>query len=407
MIRVQTMTKQVVVSRTGKVQGIKGLYKDLSSSRFFVRYSYHGVDKQLTIFPKNQTFSGLEKEASKGLTELKRRVKDAVCELEPEIMASPKDKIERAQDALVNAIQKHWAKRGSSEKHVVRLLRFTKGMCLCTTSKAKDRNLINEHNHIAAMEMVENGAFSESQRMEAYKSINNVFTELIHAEIHFGNNPSVSLIRPKQISNSRTVELTFEDVASVIRYIREDQTIDAIKRVEAELFIRLCVETGQRPGDIHRFNIMNLTPDRHYHFDNHKTSRKHRVSHVISDASMNLAMTAIVMRGGQVEYPQAIRNRFGEDDEYSSFWRFCMVVYSDYLNSIIHKLIGIDKTLYCARHFFISEMFRMTDSEIWAEVFTHEGRNVNQKHYLHVDQERADSLLKEMSNRLDAAIDEQ
>ncbi len=404
MIRVQTMTKQVTVSRTGKVHGIKGLYKDLSSNRFYVRYSFHGVDKQLTVFPKNLTFSGLEKTASRGLTELRRRVMEAVGEAEPEMVLSPKDKISRAQDALVDAIEKHWAKRGSTQRHIVRLLRFTKGLCLCSTQKPKDKQLFNEHNHHVAMTMIENHEFSDGQRSQAYKSINNVFSELIHAEIHHGSNPAVALIKPKNVCESRTTELTFADVAAVIRYIRNDQTIDALKRIEAELFIRLCIETGQRPGDIHRWNVLNITPDKHYLFDNHKTSRKHRVAHLISDVSMNLAMTAIVMRGGTVEYPQSIGNKYRENDDYQSFWRLCPSAYGHYINSVIRNVVGEDKTLYCARHFFISEMFRMTDSELWAEVFTHEGRNVNQRHYLHVDQSRADALLKEMSKRLDEAI---
>ncbi len=60
--------------------------------------------------------------------------------------------------------------------------------------------------------------------------------------------------------------------------------------------------------------------------------------------------------------------------------------------------------MYNARHFFISEIFRRTESEFWAEVFTHEGRNTNQRHYLHPEQKKADEILTDYMNSLEEAI---
>lgn len=399
------MTKPVIIKKSGKVYGIKGLYKDPSSDRYFVRYSKGGIDRQLTICPKNQTFSGLEKAAAKGITELKRRVNSIIGESAHECNMTTKDRIQRAQDALINAIQDHWAKRGSSQKHIMRLLRCTNGMCLCSSVHEKDKKLFNEHNLEIARNLVESGNISDSKRGEAYKSINNVFTELIHAEIHTGNNPAISMIKPKQVNGNRETELTFVDASKAIAYIRNDEKSDALKRSECELFLRLCIETGQRPLDIHMWTLMKMTPDRYYQFMSHKTDRKHRVKHKMSQSSVSMAMSIMLMRGGCVEYPQAIRNRFDQDDEYNSFFSYSLGSIGRYLNAAIRESVGEGKTLYSARHFFISEIFRMTQSEFWAEVFTHEGRDVNQKHYLHVDQSQADEIIDAISAGLNEAIE--
>ncbi len=398
------MTKPVIIKKSGKVYGIKGLYKDPSSDRFFVRYSKGGVDRQLTICPKNLTFSGLEKAATKGMTELKKRVNGVIDIERPEASITPKDRIAKAQDALVDAIQDHWAKRGSTQKHILRLLRFTRGMCLCSCTRDKDKKLYNDHNLEIARCLIESTELSDCQRVEAYKSINNVFTELIHAEIHSGCNPAVTVIKPKPVKGNRETELTFDDAAKTIRFIRNDEKTDETKRAEAELFLRLCMETGQRPIDVHMWNLLKMTPDRYYQFSSHKTDRRHRVKHKISQVTVSLAMSTMLMRGGCVEYPQAIRNRFDHDDEYNSFFSLGVRSICNYINAAIKDSVGEEKTLYSARHFFISEMFRMTQSEFWAEVFTHEGKTTNQRHYLHVDQSQADELIRAMSEHLDEAI---
>lgn len=401
----RNMTKQVIVTPTGKVKGIRGLYKTTSSNRFYVRYACQGVDRQLTIHPKNQTFSGLEKAARKGLTELKKLVRTELPKTREYVQASSQDTIANAQDALSKVIIWHWGKRGCCQRQISRLLCHTRDMCLCSTQDVNINTMLNAHNLNLSRQAVENDASSNSLKHQKYKDINNVFTELIRIGSHHGSNPTLALIRPKAPQTTRTAELTFEDAAKVIAFIRKDETADSIKRAEAELVLRLCMETGQRPNDIHRWNLLNLTPDRHYQFESHKTGTKHRVNHLISKTSQALAMTIVLMRGGVTEYGHKNLNRYTSDTPYMSFWRYTSSVYGIYINSIIHRLVGADKVLYSARHFFISEVFRMTESEFWAEVFTHEGRTANTKHYLHPDQQRADAILTEISRRLDAAIE--
>ncbi len=391
---VKSMTNQVFITESEKVQGIRGLYKDQSSGRFYVRYSFHGIDKQLTICPKNSTFSGLDAAARKGLNELKKIVKSIANDKESDAIVTKKDKISCAQTALVKAVETHWARRGTTQKHIYRLLQFTRGMCLCRPSNRKDASTLDAHNLEIARSVIEGASLSDCQKREAYRSIYTVFNELIHAGIHTGNNPAHFVIRPKHNASIRESELTFEDAAIVIHAIREDKTVDAIKRAEAELFLRLCMETGQRPIDIHMWTPMKMTPDRHYQFSSHKTSRAHRVKHIISKQVQELAMTIVLMRSGSIEYPHKFDNKFGNDEHYSSFWRLTKTVYENYINAIIrHELCDESKTLYCARHFFVSEIFRRTESEFWSEVFTHEGKTINQRNYLHPDQEKADEII--------------
>lgn len=402
----EVVTKQVLVLNSGKIQGIKGLYKDLSSGRFYVRYSRHGVDKQLTVYPKNPTFSGLEKAAAKGLNELKKQVKSLVCD-DLTSACSEKDRVERAADALVLAIQSHWAKRGTTEKHIMRLLQFTRGMCICKTENKKLVSFFDAHNIGVAREIVEGDSLSIGQRAEAYKSIQFVFDELIHIGMHHGCNPAYQLIKPKYAKASRESELNFDDAARVIHFIRHDDGVNPVRRAEAELFLRLCIETGQRPIDVHMWNVSRIIPGNHYQFMSHKTGRKHRIKHLISKQAIDLANTIALMRGGVVEFHHALKNKFGNDEPYQSFWMSGQKAYVDYLNAVIKKVVGGDKSLYCARHFFISEIFRMTNSEFWAELFTHEGKTANTRHYLHASQDEADRLLGIISGGLDLAISAQ
>ncbi len=405
MYRVKLMTKPVVTTKSGKVQGIRGLYKDPSSERYYVRYSFHGIDKQLTIYPKNETFSGLERAASQGLGQLKKQVKSTAGESLPENVQSPKDRISCAQAALVKAIETHWGRRGTTQKHIKRLLQFTRGMCLCSESKTKEKSVYDAHNLRLARDFVEDGRLSGSQRREAYRSIFTVFSELIRAELHHGSNPAVHLIRPKHAVGVRDALLDVDDAAIAINAMRKDESTEPAKRAESELFLRLCMETGQRPIDIHMWSPLRIDSTQHYQFLSHKTSSKHRVKHIISQASQKLATTIILMRGGIIEYPHELKNKYGSGESYDAFWRYSPRVYENYINGIIKRTVNENKTLYCARHFFISKVFSLTDSEFWAEVFTHEGKTANTKHYLHVDQKKADEILEAISTQLDAAID--
>lgn len=405
MYRVKLMTKPVITTNSGKVQGIRGLYKDPSSNRYYVRYSFHGIDKQLTIYPKCETFSGLERAAAQGLGQLKKQVKATACDVLPVNVQSPKDRISCAQAALIRTIEEHWGKRGTTQKHIKRLLQFTRGMCLCgASSKPKEKAEINAHNLRISRDLVEDVRLSGSRRREAYRSIQTVFSELIHACIHHGDNPAAHLIRPKEVVGVRDEVLTFDDAARVIMSIRKDEGTEPLKRAEAELFLRLCMETGQRPIDIHMWTPARIDTEFHYQFVSHKTARKHRAKHIISKRVQELASMIIIQRGGVIEYQHELKNAYAKNEAYDAFWRYSQRVYEDYINGIIKRVIGPEKSVYCARHFFVSEVFKMTESEFWAEVFTHEGKTANTRHYLHVDQKKADEILLKISSALDDAI---
>lgn len=47
---------------------------------------------------------------------------------------------------------------------------------------------------------------------------------------------------------------------------------------------------------------------------------------------------------------------------------------------------------------------RRTNSEFWAEVFTHEGKTVNQRNYLHPEQKKADEILTGFTNDFQSEI---
>lgn len=396
------MTRPVIVTRSGKVVGIKGLYRS-PSGRYYVRYARLGFDKQMTITPISLTFSGLQKAAQKALTALKAQAKSEFAKSGGSVQLSEKDELELSQAALVAAIKDHWGRRGCSQGRINQLLFHTREMCLCSGEKMNIKAMDKRNAEIASA-LIENDEASDNLRRQIYSDINCVFSELIRIGAHKGYNPVNRMVRPRTCQCVRVGELDFNEAARAIIDIRDDYKSKPVNRAESELFLRLCIETGQRPRDVHEWTLSEMSPDGHFLFKSHKTGTKHRVSHLISKASREIAFNIILMRGGITEFDHNSINRFSKTEVYRSFWSHKADFYSRYINEILRK-VAPGKILYLARHFFISEVFRMTGSEFWAEVFTHEGKSANTRHYLHADQAKADQILMEISDRLEVAIE--
>lgn len=390
------MTKKVIIKPSGKVDGIRGLYKDCSSGRWYVRLSFHGIDKQVTIECKNETFSGLERAAGRALRILKKEVESiSTGEMETN-KRNPALLFSNGEKALQNAIKKRWTLKGTSEKKIKEYMRHCSGLVLCENKHFA--STIDAHNVREAQGRIYNDGCSNQSREERFCTINTVFKQLILCGVHKGSNPCDSIPKPKHCVNRRLDEFTFERAAEVIKAIREQFKNNDVRRDEHELFFRLCFETGQRPKDVYLFDARDIK-DGHYHFSSHKTERFQRVSHKLSNEVMELTRRLIDARKS-IFFSQRWKNEFVGDEVFECFWETSFAMFSRALNNIIHKLYGPSVSLYYTRHFFVSEVFRITGSEFWAEAFTHEGRNANEIHYLHPDQEKADEILIEYQRRL-------
>lgn len=385
------MTKQVVIKPSGKVDGIRGLYISQSSNRVYVRYSFHGFDKQLTIHPKNMTFSELKRESVKALNVLKRSVLNEYSEKTP-AEREPVSPVEYGIKKLPIVISKHWSFKGRSQCYIDYLIFSTKGLAICEKDCKSNINAIDKHNAEVAQKIISTEGLSQSQRFKLFNAINICFTQLISSGRHFGLNPVRDVPKPIYTARRRNGELNFEQAAKVLLLIRNDKTCAPIKRLECELFFRLAVETGQRPKDIYMFNVAWIDNE-HYQFRSHKTKTEHRVKHLLSRRVLDLISQIIIARSGSISYHQKWKNKHVSDEEFDCFWSLALFTYEFYLNVIIRNNIDENLSLYSARHFFVSEIFRTTESEFWAEVFTHDGKNTNQRNYLHPEQRKADDVL--------------
>ncbi len=306
--------------------------------------------------------------------------------------------IKKAEGELVKAIIKVWSLRQSSEKRIKAYIRAVSGLCLCSVKRFQ--NEIDDYNVRTLNKSIYEECKSKASMRERYHDANIVFRRLILSGVHKGSNPCDSIKTPKCAKERKTVELGYAQAVMVLNAIRERKSLANIN--ELQLFFILCFETGQRPKDVYLFDARKIT-DGHYRFYSHKTERSQRVSHILS-RKVCILISEIQRAREKSFYEQHFTNEYTGCETLECFWRRSYSTMTNALNSIIHEVLGKDVSLYAAKHFFISEVFRMTESEFWAEAFTHEGRTANSIHYLHPDQSRADEIMIEYQQRFDEII---
>lgn len=387
------MAHKIEFKQSGKAVGIKGLYKDASSGRLYVRLSINGVDRQKTLEGEFNTFSSLQRASERAINSLRREME---CS---ESHPKQEDSIDAAMRHLAQKIKHRWGLRNVTSKRIKEYLRCTRGLCLCT--KKSHAQAINAHNIKTAQNNIYGKRLSSGQRAAIYQGINIVFRQLILSQEHLGCNPCDSIAKPRHAQERRNNEMGYTEAAMVIHKIRSAKK--CWRTLELEMYFRLCFETGQRPIDIYMIDVRSIE-NKHYSFMSHKTARHQRVSHLISDEIMDIIDELIDLRKRAV-FKHSWQNEFSFDEEFECFWSLQYGTYARYLNTIIHGLFGERMSLYSTRHFFISEVFHLTENEFWAEAFTHEGRTANTRHYLHPDQKRADEIIMEIHAKLRAEIE--
>jgi len=385
------MTVQVQVKASGKIEGIRGLYKDSSSLRYYVRYAKGGIDRQMTILPKGETYTALSRAASKALTQLKREVEiELGTETKGKSSRSCGDVVLEGVQALPATIEALWGLRGVSARTIKELKNYTSGLALCGVRDKKLVEAIDAHNRVEMAKKLENEAISACTKAKMHSQVKAVFKSLIEKGRHYGENPAISFEAPKHQAQREEREITFEDMAKILATTKAEIS-DAVRQAEITLFFRLLTETGQRPIDLYRLDVRKIQ-GRHYRFASHKTGKIHRVAHQLSDTTLALIEEIKRLRAGRDVYVWEDKNST-KGEKIECFWSIPWRSVQSMTRAICTKALGAGAKLYTTRHFFISEIFRRTQSDFWAGVFTHEGEGANQKNYLHVNQAEADQIL--------------
>lgn len=400
----EDMTKPVLFKPNGKVVGIRGLYRT-PTGRYFVRYAYHGIDKQMSVEPKNQTFSGLEKAAKSALIQLKKNVKEVFCVDQESNNVVQIDIIEKGKIELRNKVSEIWGARGCTQGYIERLLLKTKDLAICSSKKRTDIEKIDRYNIEQLKKNIEKSV-SDCVKDQALRMTKTIFLQFIQMGIHNGINPVFKINTVKYHKTARTNDLEYDAISLIHRHIRENTIDKSVPYVdkELELFFILCVETGQRPVDIYYFDARNIV-NNHYLFVSHKTSRPQRVKHLLSDRVMNLIQEIIKLRNGVNSYTHTNYNKHSNNEIYECFWSRCISFMQKELCHAFKFGENESITPYHSRHFFVSEIFKLTNSEFWASAFTHDGENTNQRHYLHIDQKEADNILMQYVQKVEAVLE--
>lgn len=385
--------RKVIVKPTGKVDGIAHLFCDVSSGRYFVRYKRGKIDRTATLHGlKSFAFSTLQRAADKAFRDLKAEV-DRVLYTEPEkAPLSRKSPIELGQEKLTEAIDRLWTSRGVSPSRLRDLHRFCSGLALTTSRDARAIAEIDTHNQ-KTLEANYAAMPATATKQKALGSVSTVFTALITRGLHTGKAPMLSgavIVPPTPRQNN---EIDFKGACAIIRTIRADEATPVVMRKELELYVRLAIETGQRPIDLYLLDVSRIDSTGHYEFLSHKTGRFQRVLHLLSQDTRNLINEIVLMRGCTEYSHNWDKHHRQTGDSFNSFWSKSFSIYSHRLGKYTKKALGEDCIFYGLKDFFISQIFRHTENEFWAKAFTHEGRGANQKAYLFLDQDKADQIL--------------
>lgn len=240
----------------GKVDGIRGLYKD-ASGRFYVRYSCSGLDRQKTVVLNGiPTFSGLERAAGAALRALKKEVEN---ELEKRPQAEKTEKkalsvIEKGQATLEAFIKESY---GQSAKNAARRLGQLRGFALTGRGNSKNTSEIDAHNSRLLKKVLEEKAGTQAA-LEWWKGIHAVFTQAIQAGMHTGLNPALQSNRPGCYTEKDYKSLTIEQCATIYNAIKTNIfNIDSnIIKQTLCFFYLLC--TGMRSTSAILFRAQDI-----------------------------------------------------------------------------------------------------------------------------------------------------
>lgn len=345
--------RKVEIGSNFKVKGIRGLYLNPNTGRYWVRYCSGNIDRQRSFAPSNVTFSGLERRAAVELRALKKEVEAELKSSPSSIKPKPNNAFDAVQE-LEKAIDTVYADRVTPHTYQ-KMKRHLQGYKLAKFEKtACEIDTFNRQHLLQKL-----ASHTPSMQEECFAKVSTAFKKLITIGLHKGTNPCDFVKPPKKVTASREGFFAPSELM---------QVKEALTDEEAKLFFELCCVTGQRPVDVHRLNLENVTPC--FKFYNSKTNRANRVACLIPDD--------IVTRCHVIKK-----------------WSRSQDTYSAIINETIRNLFGEDesRTLYHVRHSFLTNLRSMGNALEDCKLWTHAGSDAAELHYIHESQDRANTIL--------------
>ena len=214
--------RPIVISTSGKVEGIRGLFKDERTGRFFVRKTIktadgRTLDRQKTVqVNTNLTFSGLERLALKALKDLEKEMMP-VLETLPTLSAKEtKSPVEAGKAQLKKFLESEKGKY--SAKTWAEKAKRCEGFALVTRSLLKSEEVISSHNKILLLEKLAKFE-GRNEATEIFKDLSSVFNSALKAGVHVGVNPTSLVKKPCDVLKKDFKYITIKQMGEIINLI--------------------------------------------------------------------------------------------------------------------------------------------------------------------------------------------
>lgn len=363
----------------GKVQGIRGLYKD-PSGRWYVRKAINGIDKQKTLdfVSENACFSVLEREAVKALKFLSKAIENALPAKEIETKSRSFDPIERGIAACKKWVETVTKSAGYSPDTVRRRIKAAENYCFVSPSLVKYKDQINGYNikHMSDVIKAYNDNNLPIAARDHWRIMQTLFNKAINAGVHCAMNPTNidagGVRKPADMRKKDTRWISMDESAQVQAFIPVWCKKNNIPKNKAEeLFcFHYLLTLGMRPSSAILFKSSDLSYDGkayRYTVINHKTQR--------------------IMDNSQIIHPEMAKIL----KKLPVFSYSCKNIL-EILNNIIHEKFP-EK---CAKHLrkgFLTEVIASREfSDADARRLTHQVSDVVENHYYALSQQAADAV---------------
>ena len=217
--------KPIIISTSGKVEGIRGLFKDERTGRFFVRKTLKTadgrvLDRQKTVqVNTNLTFSGLERLALKALKDLEKEMKPVLETLPTPSAKATKSPVEAGQAQLKKFLESEKGKY--SEKTWAEKAKRCEGFALVTRSLLKSEEAISSHNKNLLLEKLARYE-GRNEATEIFKDLSSVFNSALKAGVHVGVNPTSLVKKPCDVLKKDFKYITIKQMGLIINLINID-----------------------------------------------------------------------------------------------------------------------------------------------------------------------------------------
>ena len=346
----------------GKVEGIRGLYKDLSG-RWYVRKSIDGVDRQKTLenLNKSLTFSVLERAAASALKALEKEMASTGIARESK---PQKSEIDVGQDLCKDFIERVYSLRVSHQV-LLRRRREMQGFAFCK----KDSDSIDQHNSLILKQKLDDcRAKTPRHELDLYKHIKAVFSIAIQMGKHRGVNPCALLPAPMQYQEKDCRFVSLQESAKVFAHL------DLLSDVYGEQVVCFyyLLTLGMRATSAILFDAADLKPcaDGYYYAVlNHKTRM-------------------------EMPFLQIIPPHMGERLRSMGAFTLSLKDLLAKTNSLMQKILHKDLTQKHLRKGFITECMQAGFSLQETKRLTHKTEEIVDLHYNAHTQDEVDRVMR-------------